>query len=268
MAAGAGTTSPVDHRAGGHDGTRRLRKVLGLHLVPTRGTTLRHDERSPREATIQPASHGLSAEMRIALRGLIKHCSADKARPALHYAARHQYDGRSWLVATDTYRALLVREGWDGLTLDGLDDGGLDGIHVKDLRAAVKGRQYDGGVTVPISAIDYGAPNVVDCIPAPSAAVTVERQDRSSGELFTVAGDGAGYVRSTWRIVGGDDIAPERALAIRVEHLDDAAKALNTSRLIVGYAPDRPNHPFLIRPAHQHVTTVDGFVISMPVRID
>ncbi len=227
-----------------------------------------NSERTPREATISPASHGLSRELRMALRGLAKHCGAEKDRPGLHRAYRVQYDGRSWLTATDGYRALFVADGWHGLDVSGLGDDGLDGILSADLRQAVKGKLHDGAVTVPVSGINYGGPNVVGCIPPASAAVTVERNHDRSGELFIVAGhDAAGYARSIWHRVGVPDIGPTMPLAVRTDQLGDMADALNTQRLILGYQPDRPLAPVLVRAQAQHVGIVDGFGILMPVRI-
>ena len=220
------------------------------------------DERTPREATIETGDWW-SRELRQAVKGLARHCATTDDRPARAHACRHTYDGRDWLVATDGYRALFIA---DRLDVSAMNDCGLDGFHRSALHAAAKRKLYDGPVTLPLSNIDLGAPNVVGCIPRTIGAVTIERQP--GHELMILDGhDAAGYQRGAWRVrsVDGD---PGRPLACRPDFLDDVADALNTSRLLVGYA-DNPNAAFLVRDAEPVTRTcrIDGFALVMPQRM-
>ena len=222
------------------------------------------NERPPREATIQDGNNW-STELRAAVLGLARHCCRETDRPAMNHAARAQYDGRSWMVATDGYRALFVA---DALDVSGLNDAGLDGIHRTDLQAAAKRKLYDGPITLPVHHIDYGHPNVVGCIPAPVGAVTVERVSGADNVMILDGHEHAGFERGLWRVRDTDG-DPGRPLACRPDFLHDAADALNTNRLNIGWT-NSVGAPFLVRDAHPvtRAGRIDGFALVMPQRIE
>lgn len=222
------------------------------------------DERTPREATIETGDWW-GRELRQAVKGLARHCGTDADRPARQYACRHQYDGRSWLVATDGYRALFIA---DRLDISALSDAGIDGIHRSDLHAAAKRKLYDGPVTMPVQDIPHGgAPNVVGCIPAPTGTVTIERNGNGGNLLVLAEHDAAGFERGHWQVrsVEGKLSFP---LACRRDYLDDVADALNTNRLTLGFR-DKIGPPLLVRDAEppSRVNRIDGFALVMPVRM-
>lgn len=224
------------------------------------------DDRTPREALyLGVRDHKLRAE----LRGLARHVSRDKSRPAICDVYGSTYDGREWLTATDSYRALFTPARGDALR-----DGEV--IARKEIDAVSRGRLHERAEARPTGR-SFAPPNAVGCIPgtfAGSYRIAPIAPDGLTGQpaetvaigYDSIAGSGERLVGlHAWRLLGSSDDAEAPALPVahvRPAFLTDAWQALGEPAELVVNVTDTATRPTVITAAG-----TDAFVLLMTVRV-